>query len=649
MLVFLLMFAPMAVLADVGKSEEIHYVALGDSLAAGTLNNGSEGVGYVGNITNELESNGYEVHVTNKGKNGFTTADVLASLRDNIAELAQADIITISAGANDVLADLIELIRENPELLEDFEPEYLTEEGIAQLLQAVEETQREALEAAIAAATAKDEAQESVETAKTDIIEAGAAANLLIAGLRDQFEGTPIWSIAEGIIEELEATIASALAIVSTEVENIDGEALKNASEALIYAVELIESVENFIPEELKENVQGFIEIINDAVSAANDARDTLVYANEAENAAIEARKKAEEKGFLLENILKAVEAFEGIPGKSQVVGANIGEILGTIRSVNQTAEIYVMGYYNALPYLEEVVTQPLLAGLNEALKVPTGVAGAIYIPTAYLFEANNFLPNPFNIHPNEAGYEAIANAFIEQISKAFPGISEPEEPTEQHINLGEAVTVSRGQWIFIDDTNVRIQLPDDLPEGTTLIVTATDEETLAKADDLEQVGDVLNFTFNFPTGFEDFEGNYQLIMGYDYDSTDEIDIYYFNESAGKWESQTGEVNPATKEISLTVLHFSNYGVFSEVDQPEEPKDKEDPPVSKTPAEEPVEDENDDSDVVIEDEKDQDIKEAGILPNTATNNYNMLLIGIVFIGIATVILYSQRKRQQTDY
>ena len=110
MLAFLLAFAPMSALAGSGEKPTVNYVALGDSLAKGTLNSNQPSEGYVGNIVNDLESRGYDVNLTNKGENGYTTAHVLSGLTEVSAELASADLITISVGANDVLADLLGLI-----------------------------------------------------------------------------------------------------------------------------------------------------------------------------------------------------------------------------------------------------------------------------------------------------------------------------------------------------------------------------------------------------------------------------------------------------------------------------------------------------------------------------------------------------------
>ena len=130
--------------------------------------------------------------------------------------------------------------------------------------------------------------------------------------------------------------------------------------------------------------------------------------------------------------------------------------------------------------------------------------------------------------------------------------------------------------------------------------------------------------------------------MGYDTDMENEVNIYYYNEDKGVWENQEGDVNKESQEISLDVSHFSNYGVFSKVDQPVK---EENPPVKKKPKGKPGNDENGSE---IKNGERQVMKKGGILPNTATNYYNMLLIGLLLIGLAGVTWYLQRKGQQTE-
>lgn len=113
LLVFMLAFAPMSALADSVTKKEITYVALGDSLAAGVLNEGGIGEGYSGGIKSNLNTNGYNVTFSNKGIPGATTNTKLFKPED----IADADLITLSIGANDVLGPLKGSLESNPEAI----------------------------------------------------------------------------------------------------------------------------------------------------------------------------------------------------------------------------------------------------------------------------------------------------------------------------------------------------------------------------------------------------------------------------------------------------------------------------------------------------------------------------------------------------
>jgi lysophospholipase L1-like esterase len=89
--------------------EVIRYVALGDSIAVGT---GAE-TSYVEEYASWLEEEtGSRVTVTNRGVNGWTTTDVLEELRRDEAlrtAVAEAHLVTLNAGGNDLLQALGEL------------------------------------------------------------------------------------------------------------------------------------------------------------------------------------------------------------------------------------------------------------------------------------------------------------------------------------------------------------------------------------------------------------------------------------------------------------------------------------------------------------------------------------------------------------
>lgn len=102
--------------AACGKGEvdtAVDYVALGDSLAAGQTPYSEIGDGYADMIAEELERQEQLAEYTKElAVSGYTTDDILKQLasEEAIETVQAADLITISAGAN----DLLRLVRINP-------------------------------------------------------------------------------------------------------------------------------------------------------------------------------------------------------------------------------------------------------------------------------------------------------------------------------------------------------------------------------------------------------------------------------------------------------------------------------------------------------------------------------------------------------
>lgn len=111
-------------------------------------------------------------------------------------------------------------------------------------------------------------------------------------------------------------------------------------------------------------------------------------------------------------------------------VDTNMNIILDKITELNPDAPIYVMGYYNALPYLEDLqeIVIMIMDILNDTIHNASSSYDAFYVPTFVAYEGNyeRYLPNPNNIHPTEEGYEVIADLFLEQI---IPNLEPVEDP----------------------------------------------------------------------------------------------------------------------------------------------------------------------------------------------------------------------------
>jgi len=103
-------------------------------------------------------------------------------------------------------------------------------------------------------------------------------------------------------------------------------------------------------------------------------------------------------------------------------VGENTAKIVGAIRTLNPTAKIYLMGYYNPFPYFpaeQQELLLPLLDLLNKTLSEAGKAFNVVFVPTGVAFKgsAKDYLPNPENIHPNEKGYLVIANNFWKKMT----------------------------------------------------------------------------------------------------------------------------------------------------------------------------------------------------------------------------------------
>src|SRR5699024_3659987 len=110
-----------------------------------------------------------------------------------------------------------------------------------------------------------------------------------------------------------------------------------------------------------------------------------------------------------------------------------------------------------------------------------------------------------------------------------------------------------------VKETHTTIQLPDDLPEGTTLAVKTTDTST----EGFDLAGEMYDFDFTFPEEYEDDTGEFVLTMGVDKDA-ENASIYHYNGQSKEWEPIDGDKDNG--QITATVEGFSTYGVL----QPEE-------------------------------------------------------------------------------
>ncbi|WP_338449575.1 S-layer homology domain-containing protein [Niallia oryzisoli] len=119
---------------------------------------------------------------------------------------------------------------------------------------------------------------------------------------------------------------------------------------------------------------------------------------------------------------LKVTYDQEKLTAGMTAVGQNLTSIFTKIKELNPKAEIYVMGYYNPFPILPSQYKEqflPLLDALNKIIADTGKPFGATFVSTADSIAKNaiSYLPNIQDIHPNQAGYLAIANDFWKSIN----------------------------------------------------------------------------------------------------------------------------------------------------------------------------------------------------------------------------------------
>lgn len=231
----------------------------------------------------------------------------------------------------------------------------------------------------------------------------------------------------------------------------------------------------------------------------------------------------------------------------------------------------------------------------------------------------------------------------LEALQDAFEALAEDEEdddPKETRsieIKPGEETEVNAGDTVNIqlEGTNTTITMPEDLPSGVRIKVKdARDSEEAKRAAPLVIAGDVFDVII-YGLNDGDIKKPFILTMGYDNEtySKDEVTIYYYDESKKDWKKQEiAVVDAVAGTITLEVPHFSMYGVFA---------DKDDTELKQKDIKVTIEDDKTDTKDDQEASEDEEGKE---LPKTATNIFNLIMLGaILFIVGGVSLIFLHRK------
>ena len=183
-----------------------------------------------------------------------------------------------------------------------------------------------------------------------------------------------------------------------------------------------------------------------------------------------------------------------GVMEEVQAVVANYQAIFDEIYTLNEDAEVIVMGYYNPFPYLVAYESQLnlLVQSLDGAVGKVVEANGGTYVNIADKIATNylTYLPNPQNIHLSAVGYKAVADSMYEAyVLKLLAELEETESTikpvyfsdtvghgSESYINLAVHYGIMKGyeDGTFRPNNNMtRVQLISVI--SRTFDLTATD------------------------------------------------------------------------------------------------------------------------------------------------------------------------------
>ncbi|MGE6203760.1 cell wall-binding repeat-containing protein [Guptibacillus hwajinpoensis] len=170
----------------------------------------------------------------------------------------------------------------------------------------------------------------------------------------------------------------------------------------------------------------------------------------------------------------------------------NYAVIMGIIRSVNASADVYLMGYYNgfyAFPEADQRQLVELTKTVNGIIKQIAADSFSHYVPTydAISTDYATYLPNPKNVHPSAAGYMAIADEFWKQVKLNLPTNVDRIAGANRYET---AVKISQEGWKQ-SAQGVVIARGDDFPDalaGAPLAYDLNSPILLTHSDGLDQI-----------------------------------------------------------------------------------------------------------------------------------------------------------------
>lgn len=134
----------------------------------------------------------------------------------------------------------------------------------------------------------------------------------------------------------------------------------------------------------------------------------------------------------------------------------------------------------------------------------------------------------------------------------------------DQISHSDEGVPVQPNDLMLIKDTRSFIKMPEDLPDGTTVVSRHIE----MNPDTLQAAGDILDIHMHYPQEFQDYTGEFEFMLNRNDDTDPEkTAVFYYNPDREEWEHIGGEIKEDWMVVE--VPHFSTYGVFTDTEGPD--------------------------------------------------------------------------------
>ncbi|WP_099354700.1 leucine-rich repeat domain-containing protein [Fredinandcohnia onubensis] len=231
-------------------------------------------------------------------------------------------------------------------------------------------------------------------------------------------------------------------------------------------------------------------------------------------------------------------------------------------------------------------------------------------------------------------GTASVVNSDVEKVQKGATLVVDVSQTESTKVNLSKEQVKTlkeKGASFAIKNNSIELQIPlNNLPDGKEI---STDIKKLKPVKNA--VSDVYDFTiYADGTAVSQFKEPVTLVFAVDESkikNSDDLQVYYFNEAKQKWELIPG-AKYNNGQVTVTTNHFSIYTVFEVSGS------------SKTAEKELVAEHPETTQTSSGDKTGLEEVEGKLLPETASPQFNTLIVGTVILLAGVILLFAYRRK-----